>query len=155
MKKISSYTIDPINQLTLYGYKKYFNLFTDLFEKKKLPHCILLSGPKGIGKSTFAYHFVNSILSKNEPNEYSLPTCQINEKNSSYNKVICGTHPNFFRISSEEPNSQIKIDQSRNLLQFLSKTTYTKNFKIVVIENIEYLNLLFILPIFIICIIYF
>ena len=51
--------IEPINQLTLYGYKKYFDLLKNLFNKNKLPNCILLSGQKGIGKSTFAYHFVN------------------------------------------------------------------------------------------------
>ena len=140
MKDKSVDIIDPINQLSLYGYKKYFNLFKNLFEKKKLPNCILLSGQKGIGKSTFAYHFINSILSKSEKFEYSIEKYKINQNNYSYNQIINGTHSSFFRISPDKLNGQIKIDQSRNLIKFLSKTTYRDNFKIILIEDIENFN---------------
>jgi len=141
MKDKSVDIIDPINQLSLYGYKRYFDLFKNLFEKRKLPNCILLSGQKGIGKSTFAYHFTNSLLSKNEEYTYSLEKYMINDNNYSYNQVINETHFNFFRISSNTLNSQIKIDQSRNLIKFLNKTTYNDNFKIVLIEDIENFNI--------------
>ena len=47
------------NQLRLYGYEDYFASFVDLYRKNKLPNTILLSGPKGLGKATFAYHFIN------------------------------------------------------------------------------------------------
>ena len=132
--------IEPINQLTLYGYKKYFDLLRNLFDKNKLPNCILLSGQKGIGKSTFAYHFINSLLSKDEKYEYLLNEYKINDNNYSYNQIINETHFNFFRISSSTPNAQIKIEQSRNLIKFLNKTTYKQNFKIVLIEDIENFN---------------
>ena len=46
--------IEPINQINLYGYKKYFDLLTNLYKSKRLPNSILLTGPKGIGKATFA-----------------------------------------------------------------------------------------------------
>ena len=133
--------VNPINQLYLYGYKKYFDLFIELFKSGKLPNCTLLSGQKGIGKSTFAYHFINSIFSRDENYEYSLKNYKINELNYSYNQIINETHSNFFQIVSDNRNSQIKIDQSRNLIKFLSKTTYKKNLKVVLIDNIESLNI--------------
>ena len=43
---------------------KYLNEFIKLYEKNKFPNKILLSGQKGIGKSTMAYHLINYILSK-------------------------------------------------------------------------------------------
>ena len=46
-------TLEPKNQLTLYGYDRYFYLFKNLYKKNNLPNVILLSGPKGSGKSTF------------------------------------------------------------------------------------------------------
>ena len=49
----------PKKQLNLFGYEKYFNLFIKMFESKKLPNTIMLSGLKGSGKATFAYHFIN------------------------------------------------------------------------------------------------
>ena len=50
--------LNPVNQLTLFGYENYFNIFIKLFKNNKLPNRVLLNGPKGIGKATFAYHFI-------------------------------------------------------------------------------------------------
>ena len=71
--------ISPKNQLHLFGYEHYFNSFIKLYQKNKLPNVILLSGPNGSGKATFAYHFINYLLSYNEENKYSvndLPSIQ-------------------------------------------------------------------------------
>ena len=89
----------PKKQLNLFGYEKYFNLFIKMFESKKLPNTIMLSGPKGAGKSTFAFHFTNYLLSKNEKENYKLDDFTINESNKSFNLVKENTHPNFFLIS--------------------------------------------------------
>ena len=45
--------LNPVSQLFLYGHHSEFNNFINLYKKKKLPNKILLSGEKGIGKSTF------------------------------------------------------------------------------------------------------
>ena len=59
------------SQLNLFGYNKLFNSFITLHKKNKLPNVMLLSGSKGLGKSTFAYHFINYLLSDKEENNYS------------------------------------------------------------------------------------
>ena len=71
---------EPINQLRLYGYEDYFISFKKLYEKNKLPNTILLTGQKGIGKSTFIYHFINYLLSQYEKEKYSLENFIINDK---------------------------------------------------------------------------
>ena len=54
-KKIDLKEISPPkNQLNLFGYKDYFNSFLKLHKNQSLPKTLLLSGPKGLGKSTFA-----------------------------------------------------------------------------------------------------
>ena len=133
--------IEPINQINLYGYKKYFDLLTNLYKSKRLPNSILLTGPKGIGKATFAYHFINSILSENEDKNYLCSDFKINVENSTYNKIINNIHPNFFSVNNDSKNDQIKIEQIRLLIKFLNKSTYSKNLKLVLIDNLEYLNL--------------
>ena len=116
MKKEDSIEIiQPIYQPNLFGYDHYFNLFSNLYEKNKLPSAILLNGQKGIGKATFAYHFINYLLSKNEENPYSVENYSINPNNHSYNCI-------------------------KNL-RFLSKTVYSKDIKIILIDNIENLNI--------------
>ena len=133
--------IKPENQLSLFGYDDYFGSWIRLFNNQKLPNCILLSGPKGLGKATFVYHFVNFILSSGENNEYSINKHVINKNNFSYNQIISNTHPNLFTITNDKFSEQIKIEKVRNLLKFLSKSTLSKNIKIVLIDNFEKFNL--------------
>ena len=133
--------IDPKNQLSLFGYENYFSLFIKLYKKNKLPNVILLNGPQGIGKATFAYHFINYLLSQNEENKYLINDFKINSKNISYKHMLNETHPNFFLLQNNLLDEDIKIDQVRSLLKFLAKSVFSKNIKIVMIDNAEYLNL--------------
>ena len=131
----------PKKQLRLFGYEDYFNSLRKLFDIGKMPNSILLSGLKGIGKSTFAYHIINYFLSKNEEKKYSVKGHVINKENLSYRLLNTNTHPNFFLIENNILEGDIKIEQVRNLINFLNKSTYSKDLKIVMIDNAENLNL--------------
>ena len=132
--------LDSKNQLKLYGFEEYFNSFIKIIKNNKLPNTILFNGPKGLGKSTFAYHLINFILSKDEDNKYSISNYSINHENKSYINICNNTHPNFFLVDKTYQDENIKIELSRNLLKFLSKSTYKDNLKLVLIDNAELLN---------------
>ena len=63
---MNNVNILPKNQLSLFGFKNNIDFFVSLYNEKKLPSTIIISGAEGLGKSTFAYHFINFIVSKNE-----------------------------------------------------------------------------------------
>ena len=63
-------TLKPSQNTQLYGMNHFFNEITNLYIEKKMPTKILLSGKKGLGKSTLAYHIINFILSNNEEFKY-------------------------------------------------------------------------------------
>ena len=132
---------EPKKQLRLYGYKNYFQTFIKLFIKNMMPHSILITGPRGIGKSTFVYHIVNYLLSLDEDKKYSINNFLINKENSSFNLINNHTHPNFFLVENQLLSSDIKIEQIRKLNQFINKSTYSRNLKIIMIDNAENLNL--------------
>ena len=130
----------PKNQLKLFGYKYYFDSFVNLHKKDKLPNVILLSGPKGSGKATFSYHFINYLLSNNENKKYSLNDFCIHPENKSYQSLCNNIHPNFSLLENDTPDDEIKIENVRNTLRFLNKSTYSSDIKIVLIDSAEYLN---------------
>ena len=132
---------EPKKQLRLYGYKDYFQTFIKLFIKNIMPHSILITGPRGIGKSTFVYHIVNYLLSLDEDKKYSLNNFLIYKENLSFNLINNHTHPNFFLVENQLLSSDIKIEQIRKLNQFINKSTYSRNLKIIMIDNAENLNL--------------
>ena len=73
-------SLSSINQTNLYGLDNQLNQLVNLYENNKLPKQLLLSGQKGIGKCTMAYHLINFVLSKDEELPYNLKNFTINRK---------------------------------------------------------------------------
>ena len=49
--------IEPHDTHRLIGHKKQEQYILSMWKKGKLPHAFLFSGPRGIGKATFAFRF--------------------------------------------------------------------------------------------------
>ncbi len=140
-KSQNSIIFESRNQLTLYGYENYFSSFIKLHKKNILPNTILLNGPKGSGKATFAYHFIYYLLTLNESDKYSLNSMSINIDNKVYQSIYNGTNPNFMSLDNNLLNESVKIENVRNLLKYLGKSTYSSGYKFILIDNADYLNL--------------
>ena len=125
----------------LIGYKNLFNHFVDLESNNKLPSKILLSGQEGIGKSTFALHFINYLLSKNEIKKYNLEENKVNPESITFNLLNNISHPNFNYISKNDGKKNIEIDQIRNMINSLNKSSFNNNKKIILIDGVENLNI--------------
>ena len=125
---------------TLFGYKDLFKEFVDIYNSNSLPNKILLSGKKGIGKCTFANHFINYIFSKNDEFKYNLDKNEIDINNKSYKLINSYTHPNFFKISLNKEKKNIDILQVREMINFANKSTFNNKEKIILIDDCEYLN---------------
>ena len=133
--------LNPINQLSLYGYNFEFFNFIELYKCQKFPNKILLSGEKGIGKSTLAYHIINYVLSIDEEHSYDLKNLKINLENKSFKLILNKSNPNFISIDIEDDKKSIDINQIRNLILSLNKSSFSKKPRFVLIDNIELLNI--------------
>ena len=133
--------LKPENQLSLYGHHVELLNFIELYKSQKLPNKILLSGEKGIGKSTLAYHIINHILSIDEDNSYDLKNYKINPDNKSFKLILNRSHPNFISIDIDDDKKSIDINQIRSLILTLNKSSFNKKPRLVLIDNIELLNI--------------
>ena len=133
--------LNPVNQLSLYGHHSEFSNFIDLYKDKKLPNKILLSGEKGIGKSTLAYHIINHILSHDEEFSYDEKNYKINPDNKTFKLITNKSNPNFITIDIDNDKKSIDINQIRNLIITLNKSSFNKKPRFVLIDNIELLNI--------------
>ena len=79
-------------------------------------------------------------MSYNEENKYSIESFTINPENKSYKNLCNSTHPNLLVLENSDLDEDIKIENVRNILKFLNKSTYSSNIKIILIDNAEYLN---------------
>jgi DNA polymerase-3 subunit delta' len=133
--------LNPAYQLSLYGHHSEFCNFIDLYKNKKLPNKILLSGQKGIGKSTLAYHIINCILSFDEDHSYDEKNFRIDPENKSFKLILNKSNPNFISIDIDEDKKSIDINQIRNLILTLNKSSFNTKPRLVLVDNIELLNI--------------
>jgi len=132
--------ITPSENTKIYGLDNYFNEIINLHNMKKMPNKILLSGKKGMGKSTLAYHIINYILSKNESHEYDLDKLTINIENKSYKLLQNNTNPNFYLIDIISEKKTIDINQIREMITYTNKSSFNNKQRFILIDNIENLN---------------
>ena len=133
--------LEPSNQLSLFGFENQFVELTNLYLNRKLPNKILFSGQKGIGKSTLAYHLINFILSLDEEFSYDLKELKINLDNKSFKLIQNKSNPNFILIDINEEKKKIDINQIRNLILKLNKSSFNTKPRLILIDNIELLNI--------------
>ena len=132
--------LEPINQTKLYGLKKYFNELKKLYDKKKYPNKILFSGQKGIGKSTLAFHFINYVLSLDEKDKYDNQNFIINIESSTFKTIQNKSNPNLTIIDVNNDKTSIDINQIRDLIIRLNRSSFNNKPRFVLIDNIELLN---------------
>ena len=94
--------IQPKNQINLYNLDIELNELINLFKREKFPNKILLSGQKGLGKCTLAYHLINYILSIDEESPYDLDNFKINPNNKTFKLIQNNVHPNFNLIDIKD-----------------------------------------------------
>ncbi len=132
--------LKPSNQTKLFGLNKYIAEFIKLYDNDKLPPKILLSGEKGLGKSTLAYHLINYILSKEENFKYDFDKFEIDPNNHSFKLTQNKSNTNLTVIDVDGEKKTIDINQIRELINNLNKSSFNEKPRFVLIDNIEYLN---------------
>ena len=132
--------LKPSENKRLLGMTSFFNEIINLYNKGKMPNKILLSGKKGLGKSTLAYHVINYILSENEDFKYKIDEFNINNENKSYKLIQNHTHPNFYLIDLIEEKNSIDVAQIRNMITYTNKSSFNNMPRFILVDNIENLN---------------
>jgi len=132
--------LKPSKNKRLLGMTSFFNEIINLYNRGKMPNKILLSGKKGLGKSTLAYHVINYILSEKEDFKYKIDEFNINNENKSYKLIQNQTHPNFYLIDLIEEKNSIDVVQIRNMITYTDKSSFNNMPRFVLIYNIESLN---------------
>ena len=128
--------MNPLNSKQLFGLTNQFSNLINLYESKKLPKVLLLSGKKGSGKFTLINHFLNYVFDKVL---YNIKEQSISSNSKIYNKILENTFQNILFINHKD-NFRSKIEDIRNLKITISKTLINDNPRFIVFDNIEQLS---------------
>ena len=103
---------------------------------RRLPHAILLSGAEGIAVPEFAaeiahYRLCSSALSQADQSHFSDKAKALLEK---------GSHPDLKILEPQGAAQIIKVDQVRELVDFMSKTPQIGDWKVAIIRPAHRMN---------------
>lgn len=106
---------------------------------QRLPHAVLLCGAEGTGKSHFAEMFAHALLCKK--NNGASPQNDIFCQQCHSCRLISGrTHPNVMWVEPEKPGHAIKIDQVREVIEFIQQSALQGDTRIVLINPADDMN---------------
>nr|WP_272492608.1 DNA polymerase III subunit delta' [Pseudomonas sp. TMW22091] len=97
-------------------------------------HAYLLHGPAGIGKRALAERLMASLLCKQPVGLEACGSCK------SCSLLAAGSHPDNYILEPEEADKAIKVDQVRELVNFVVQTAQLGGRKVVLVEPVESMN---------------
>jgi DNA polymerase III subunit delta' len=133
--------LGPSNQQKLYGLDAHLHELIRLYKSNIYPNKLLLSGLKGVGKSTLAYHFINYILSLDEDLKYNIKNFEINSESPTFKTILNKSNTNLITVDISLDKKTIDINQIRELIKNLNKSSFNNKPRFVLIDNIELLNI--------------
>lgn len=104
-----------------YGLNYYLNYLLELNKSDKLPNINLISGKKGIGKYSLILKFLGEILN-------------IKDLSDDINFLIL---KNIYLLQGD---NKVKVDDIRNLINFLNKTSFNAQKRFIILNDIELFN---------------
>ena len=127
------------NNPQLFGHEAALASLWNDHQAGKLAHGWLISGPQGVGKATLAYHFARALLVGED-------TTQIPESHPVFRRMVSHSHSDFRVIEpeydekKEEYAREISVEQAREIGQFLALTPGESQWRVVIVDAIDQLN---------------
>lgn len=120
----------------------------DSFKLRKLHSCVLLCGKKGIGKASFIYNNVASIILSQDSYEFEFNPSKIQKTE----KLISNnSHPDLLVIDiktldedgkeNTSKKNEINVSQVRNIIKKTNYTNSISKYKVIVIDSIDEVNI--------------
>lgn len=124
----------PREQTYLFGHEQVEADLLNAWKKGRMPHSILLTGPKGIGRATLAFRLAKFLLSNPSDDAKSM---DVDSELSVVRRIISGGHGDLQVIEPdpEKATKEITVDQVRQIKQFLSQTSMEGGWRIVIVDG--------------------
>jgi len=128
------------------GQERAVEQFASAWATRKLHHAWLLAGPKGVGKATFAQAAARRVLAEAAGPAVELAGLGTPDDHPVVKLVTAGSHPDMRwleRLVNEKTgnlNRNIKVEQIRDLGEFMSMTAALSPWRVAVIDTVDELE---------------
>ncbi len=139
MPKVVEDKFNPFNSIKLFGHQDYFNNLLKLYNNKRFPKVLMLSGSKGSGKFTLAFHIINCFFTQKGKESYDLKNLNINTNNNFYKKIKSNLNENFCYLGKTN-NKKIGIDEIRSIKSKFNTNSFNNEPRFTILDDADLLN---------------
>src|SRR5258708_6532346 len=145
-------TVAPRVNLALVGHESAERELRRLDEAGRLPHAILLSGRRGIGKATLAFRLARFLLAKSAGSSADMfgdaveSGLAIDPESGVFHRVASGGHADLLTVErAYDPRrrrlrSEIVVEDTRAIAGFFRLTAAEEGWRIVIVDGAEEMN---------------
>jgi DNA polymerase-3 subunit delta' len=112
----------------LIGHADVIQQLQTLLAAGRLPHAMLLHGPKGVGKRLLAEHLAWRLIAGGEG-------IRVDVNAPAYHQLVAGSNPDLHILAPEEKKKSTSIKQVRALLENLQRTADTQ--RVVIVDSVD------------------
>ncbi|MDN2581265.1 DNA polymerase III subunit delta' [Aquibium sp. ELW1220] len=137
---------EPAENPLLVAHGAEANRLAATYRGGKMHHALILSGPRGIGKATFAFHLAHHLLKY--PDRATAPDrLAVPEPGSALHRMIAsGAHPGVLYLArpmnekTKAFRTAVTVEEIRRVNRFLSMTSHDGGYRIVIIDPADDMN---------------
>ncbi len=100
-----------------------------------LPHALLLVGPQGLGAVEFADLLAHSVLCESRDGQ-GMPCGEC----TGCHWFAAGSHPDYYRLEVEADGRQIRVEQVRDLIEFVGLSRQRAPLRVIVVPEADAMN---------------
>jgi DNA polymerase-3 subunit delta' len=139
----------PRQTRQLFGQGAAEQLLLDAFRSGRMHHAWLVTGPRGIGKASFAFRAARFLFDNPDPALPGAATAEdlrVADDSPAARRIAAGVHPNLLHLQREydEKNNryrtELSVETVRRLIPFLGSTAGEGTWRIVIVDTADEMN---------------
>ena len=128
---------NPKKTTRLFGLENEFNFLKKMISSDKFPKTLMLTGNRGVGKSTMISHLMHYYFDKKTYNENENTFAS---ESFFLNQFIENLFPNILYLNGSDYRN-VKVDDIRKIINDLNKSPIKKDKRFIILDDIDSFNI--------------
>ncbi len=128
---------NPKKTSRLFGLENEFNFLKKMISSDKFPKTLMLTGKRGVGKSTMISHLMHYYFDKKTYNENENT---FTSESFFLNQFIENLFPNILYLNGSDYRN-VRIDDIRKIINELNKSPIIKDKRFIILDDIDSFNI--------------
>ena len=128
---------NPKKTTRLFGLENEFNFLKKMISSDKFPKTLMLTGNRGVGKSTMISHLMHYYFDKKNYNENENTFAS---ESFFLNQFIENLFPNILYLNGSDYRN-VRIDDIRKIINDLNKSPIKKDKRFIILDDIDSFNI--------------